>query len=402
VVDSYWLAEQAEDLPRVRFAGPPDVAIVGGGVTGCSCAFTLARAGRSVRLYEAREIASGASGRNGGFALRGGATAYHHAREQLGREAARELWELTERALDRLGALAGDAFRPTGSLRLAASAAEREELVGECAALRKDGFAVEWQDEPEGALRGHYVGAILHPPDGSLQPVRWVRRLARLAAEAGAEIREHARVASLADLEAEHVVIATDGYTRGLLPELDAAVRPTRGQVVTTEPLRRSLFRRPHYARYGYDYWQQTPDGRLVVGGRRDVDLEQEYTAVEATTASIQDALEGLIRTLLGRLPRLTHRWAGIFATTADRLPLVGPVPGRPGVWVACGYSGHGNVLGFACGELVGEAILGRRHAALELFDARRALGTACGADIREAPALPARPSETTGRHVDR
>jgi glycine/D-amino acid oxidase-like deaminating enzyme len=48
-------------------------------------------------------------------------------------------------------------------------------------------------------------------------------------------------------------VLATDGYTHGLLPELDAVVSPTRGQVVVTEPLARRLFPCPHYARYGYD-----------------------------------------------------------------------------------------------------------------------------------------------------
>jgi gamma-glutamylputrescine oxidase len=101
---------------------------VGGGVTGCSCALTLAAAGRRVRVYEAREIASGASGRNGGFALRGGASAYDLARRELGRDAARGLWELTERSLDRLEELAGDAFRRTGSLRLAADPGERDDL----------------------------------------------------------------------------------------------------------------------------------------------------------------------------------------------------------------------------------------------------------------------------------
>jgi gamma-glutamylputrescine oxidase len=50
-----------------------DVAVIGGGVTGCSCALTLAERGLRVRLFEASEIAGGASGRNGGFALRGGA-----------------------------------------------------------------------------------------------------------------------------------------------------------------------------------------------------------------------------------------------------------------------------------------------------------------------------------------
>jgi gamma-glutamylputrescine oxidase len=62
------------------------VAIVGGGVTGCACALALAQAGNRVRVYEAREIAGGASGRNGGFALRGGALAYDVARRELGAE----------------------------------------------------------------------------------------------------------------------------------------------------------------------------------------------------------------------------------------------------------------------------------------------------------------------------
>ena len=53
--------------------------MVGGGVTGCACALTLARAGQRVRVFEAREIAGGASGRNGGFALRGLAPSYDQA-----------------------------------------------------------------------------------------------------------------------------------------------------------------------------------------------------------------------------------------------------------------------------------------------------------------------------------
>jgi glycine/D-amino acid oxidase-like deaminating enzyme len=101
------------------------VAIVGGGVTGCACALRLAEAGRRVRVFEAREIAGGASGRNGGFALRGGAPAYDVARRELGPSRRRALWVLTERYLDRLAQLAGDAFRRTGSLRLAVDSAER-------------------------------------------------------------------------------------------------------------------------------------------------------------------------------------------------------------------------------------------------------------------------------------
>src|SRR5207247_6883849 len=116
---SYWLEERSAPLPRRRLSGPAEVAVVGGGVTGGSCALTLALRGVRTRLHEAREVAGGASGRNGGFALRGGVGAYDEARLALGEARARALWELSERALDRLEGLAGDAFRRVGSLRLA-------------------------------------------------------------------------------------------------------------------------------------------------------------------------------------------------------------------------------------------------------------------------------------------
>jgi gamma-glutamylputrescine oxidase len=351
-----------------------DVAIVGGGVTGCACALVLAEAGWRVRLYEAREIAGGASGRNGGFALRGGAPAYDAARRELGPEGAQALWRWTECYLDRLEGLAGDAFRRTGSLRLAADPDERAELEAEYEALREDGFEVDWRDELAAPLRGRFDGAIFHPSDGSLQPARWVRRLAARAAEAGAELREHQRVESIDELEADHVVLATDGYTQGLLPELDAAVAPTRGQVLVTEPLERGLFPCPHYARHGYDYWQQTPEGRLVAGGSRDKTPDHEHTADEQVTPLIQGHLERFVTELLGEAPQVAHRWAGIFGATKDRLPLVGAVPGHDGVWVSCGYSGHGNVMGLACGELVAGAILGRPAPELELFEPARLL----------------------------
>ena len=149
-------------------------------------------------------------------------------------------------------------------------------------------------------------------------------------------------------------------------------VTPTRGQVVVTEPLPRRLFPCPHYARHGYDYWQQTPDGRLVAGGFRDKAPDLEQTAEEVTTPLIQGQLERFVTELLGEAPQITHRWAGIFGSTADRLPLVGRIPGHEGVWVSVGYSGHGNVMGLACGELVARAVLGDDVPELGLFDPAR------------------------------
>lgn len=364
---SLWLEEPHDDLRSARFAGRAEVAVVGGGVTGCSAALTLAERGVRVRLHEAREIAGGASGRNGGFALRGATLPYDEARAALGAERARAVMELTERALDRLESLAGDAFRRVGSYRLAYDDAELAALRREHDALRDDGFAVEWMDELAPPLDTLYLGAILHPDDGALYPARWVRRLAAHAAAAGADIREHDEV-SVDDLDAGVVVVAGDGFIPRLLPELP--VQATRGQVLATEPLAEMLYDRPHYARGGYDYWQQLPDGRLVIGGNRDASFATEDTDAEETTAAVQSRIEALVERLVGHRPAVMHRWAGIWGATPDLMPLVGEV--RDGVWVAGAYSGHGNALGLACGELVARAILGEREPVLDAFDPGR------------------------------
>ena len=371
---SYWLAEPHDPLPRARLDGPPDVAVVGGGITGCSCALTLAEAGLRVRLYEAREIAGGASGRNGGFALRGGSAPYPVLADSIGSERTAALWRWTEAELVELAAIAGDAYRPTGSLRLAVDEEEREELRVEYDALRAGGFAAEWRDELPAPLDGRYAGAIFHPPDGVLQPARLVRRLAMRAAEVGVEIHEHTRVRSVQETGADTVVVATDGYPSGLLGELEGLIVPTRGQVIATEPIEELLFEIPHYGRHGFDYWHQTPDGRIVAGGFRDVSLDTEFTADEVTTAVVQEALDRFVESHLGRALRVDYRWAGIFGMVFDFLPVVGRVPGRAGIWVAGGYSGHGNVLGFACGRLVARAVRGDRDPLLDLLEPARLL----------------------------
>jgi gamma-glutamylputrescine oxidase len=374
----YWLAEEAPPFVDVALEGA-DVAIIGAGITGCSCALTLARAGKRVRVLDLRGIAQGASGRNGGFALRGGAARYDVARETYGHDATRELWQRTQLELDWIEEIGGDAFRRTGSLRLAADDEERDEIRAEYEALREDGFACEWRDELPPLIAPHFRGAIYHIGDGALQPARFVRRLASAAAEAGAQFRTGSRVASLDELDADAVVMATDGSGRGLLPELDDAVWPARGQVIATEPLAERLFECPHYARHGFDYWQQLPDNRIVLGGFRDFSILAEMTDEERTTDEIQGALDAFLVELLGTPPRIEHRWAGIFGLTQDLLPLVGPVPGREGTWVAAGYSGHGNVLGFLCGRLVAAAILGERDPLHELFDPARLLSVEAG-----------------------
>ena len=343
-----------------------------------------------MRIHDARAIAEGASGRNGGFALAGGAARYDVARETYGATQAAAYWRWTEEALDCMAELAGDALRRPGGYRLAADEEERADIRLEYEALREDGFEVEWLDDVPGGAAGRFHGAISHPGGGSIQPARFVRRLAARAAAAGAEIREHDTVEDIDALDArtikgrgvsfmEHPAALNGDFNLSTpeattVLELAELIWPTRGQVIVSEPLGRILYDRPHYARQGFDYWQQLPDGRIVLGGFRDVSILDELTDVEETTPAIQSSLESFLHELAGEEVEVTHRWAGIFGLTQDMLPLVGPVPGRDDrVWVAGGYSGHGNVPGFACGGLVADALLGDLSSPqLALFDPAR------------------------------
>jgi gamma-glutamylputrescine oxidase len=373
----YWLDEPGPRLLGNRFDGPADVEIVGAGITGCSAALTLAEAGLRVRLHDARRIGEGASGRNGGFARRGGAMPYARARDWLGAEQARAYWVATEAALRRLGDVVGHALRPVGSLQLAADEEERDELRAEYDALRGDGFAAEWREPLELPLEQRFCAGIFHPLDAAVQPARMTREVAERAAAAGAEFVENHHIGALSELVAERVLVATDGYPSGLLGGFEALIVPTRGQMIATKPIPERLFACPHFGRHGFDYWQQLENGRITAGGFRDVDMTTEFTTEEVTTATIQAALENFLAALVGRRLEVTHRWAGIFGVVLDFLPVVGRVPHQERVWISGGYSGHGNVLGFMCGELAARAMLGDDTPQLDLFDPERLLAAA-------------------------
>ena len=373
MTSSYWLSEPTSAL-RLVSVDDPDVVVVGAGVTGCAAALRLAQAGKRVRVYDGREIAGGASGRNGGFALRGMPAAFDVTVESVGEETARELMAWTETAIDTIESLAGDSFRRVGSLRIAVDEEERDELRLEYEALVAAGFEAEWLGGDELQPAGSFAAALRHVPDGALQPARWVRRLAGLAAAEGVEFREHTRLESLDELGGATVVVCVDGYPSGLLGEIEGLVIPTRGQVIATEPIPERLFEVPHYGRHGYDYWHQDEAGRIVAGGFRDVSLDSEFTAEEDLTDNVQEALRAFVNGLVGRELRVDYAWAGIFGMVMDFLPIVGRVPGLDNVWVAGGYSGHGNVLGFASGELVAQAVVGEDAPFQDIFDPARLL----------------------------
>ena len=233
-------------------------------------------------------------------------------------------------------------MRRPGSFRLAADEEEREKIRAEYEALHEDGFDADWFDEfPGFARKRSFTTATVHPARALGAPPRGARGRGRRG------VPRARPVADVAALDAERVIVATDGYGRDLVPELADAIWPARGQS-RERAARPGLYDRPHYARQGFDYWQQLPDRRVLLGGFRDVSIIDELTDVEETTPTIQASLDASSASSRRNEARICHRWAGIFGLTQDLLPLVGRVPGRDGLWVAAGYSGHGNVIGFA------------------------------------------------------
>ena len=153
--------------------------------------------------------------------------AYDSAREWLGADEAAAYWRLTEAYVDRMAALGGDAFRRTGSLRLAGDD-EHDELRAEYEALREDGFDAEWRDgcrrrSPAGSRRALPPGGR-RAAAGAARPAAGPgrgRRASRFASD---------RVTDLGALAAGTVLVATDGYPSGLLGELEGLIIPTRGR----------------------------------------------------------------------------------------------------------------------------------------------------------------------------
>lgn len=358
-----------------------DVVIVGAGVTGCACALRLAEGGASVVVVEAGRAADGASGRNGGFATADTGLGLGDAAAVIGMPAAVALQRATEGALDEMLALAADrgaadAVRRTGSLWLA-SASEADRMGAAVSELAAAG--VDCREAPElipRAMRPHYPRAAVFPGDCELQPARWVRALAGAAAAAGARLHErspalaierraggwHVQSAS-GVATARAVVVACDGLLPRLVPELAGIVYPVRGQMLATEPIPDAVITLPTHSDHGFVYARPTLDGHLAIGGCRWADLEAEYTDQDRPTRPVQRALERFMAERMGLAGvRITHRWAGVMGFSGDLLPIVGEVPGRPGLHVVGGYSGVGNVQGFVCGGVLADALLGRPH----------------------------------------
>jgi glycine/D-amino acid oxidase-like deaminating enzyme len=100
----------------------------------------------------------------------------------------------------------------------------------------------------------------------------------------------------------------------------------------------------PVYGRWGYDYAQQTPDGRFFVGGGRDRFVEHEWTPDPAPTHQVQAYIEAVARRMAGRPVEVTARWGASVGFTDDARPVCTEV--TDGVVAVGGYNGTGNLVG--------------------------------------------------------
>jgi gamma-glutamylputrescine oxidase len=346
-------------LPPLPGDVAADACVIGLGGSGLAAVESLVDRGLSVVAVDAGRVAAGAAGRNGGFLL-GGPDAYlHSAISAWGEDAAVWLYRATLRELDHLALLVPDVVSRVGSIRLAglpgdpetsAEAADHAAELRDCAeheaALTRHGIAVERYDGSLG--RGLYL-----PDDGAMNPARRAIGLATML-QRRATLYENTAVLKVdsegvttdrGTITAQVIIVALDGRLDVLLPQLAHRVRTARLQMVATAPVSPGRLHCPVYGRWGYDYAQQRPDGRLFVGGGRDRFESDEWTVEAEPSPDVQGYIEHLATRFAGADVSVTHRWAAsVGFTGGDGRALCTAVD--HGLVAIGGYNGTGNLVG--------------------------------------------------------
>jgi gamma-glutamylputrescine oxidase len=344
-------------LPPLPGDVAADACVVGLGGSGLAAVESLIDRGLSVVGVDAGRVGAAAAGRNGGFLL-GGPDAYlHSAIAAWGEDAAVWLYRATLRELDHLVALVPDVVRRVGSIRLAGlpgdpesaeEAADHAAELDDCdlheKALVRHGIAVQRYDGSLG--RGLYL-----PDDAAMNPARRALALAVLLRRRAAlhegtralEVRCEEVVTDRGTVTARIVIVAVDGLLDVLLPQLSSRVRTARLQMLATEPVSPGRLACPVYGRWGYDYAQQSADGRLFVGGGRDRFEAREWTTDASPSAEVQGYVEHIAARFAGAPVSVTHRWAASVGFTDGRALCTAV---DDGVVAIGGYNGTGNLIG--------------------------------------------------------
>lgn len=350
--------------------------VVGGGYAGMAAARAIAQAGQPVLVLEKEALGWGAHARNGGMAipeLKAGPASLHASFGELGLRMHREVNDAFDHLEALIDAEAIDCdYERTGQLYLAHTprvVPHLRELVDEHLAAGEPVRFVARDDLSAEIGSSAFHGGVVYDRTGSVHPAKLHAGLARLALDAGAEVHDHTPARALEDVgrghwvhtdrgsvEADHVIVATNAYADGLLPELARRVLPIGSFIVATEPLPADLLAEISPRRRMFVdtknllfYWRTSPDGRVLFGGRRSLS--------HATVAEAAEYLATSMRRIHPQLAdvAVTHRWGGRVAITLDRLPHVGRLRGA---WYATGCNGSGVALNTWLGHRLGQVVL--------------------------------------------
>jgi glycine/D-amino acid oxidase-like deaminating enzyme len=385
------VAEQVRDTPvwrnvtvqqqRPRFVGraEADVAVIGGGLTGLSAALHLTRSRPewSIVLIEASRIGAGASGRSTGIVGPGVGSGIGSLLRRFGPRVARQAFRYSQDAVDTLVKLAQDEriecdLTPGAHLICAATSAQAARLARDQRMFARLGLAVTPVNREELARRaGHdiYRFALEYQPVVLVNPLKLSLGLADAASRSGVRVTEDSRVTSITAepggvrvevgaqgrIRARMAVIATDGYTPPFLP-YGTRVFPVRTHVLATRPLSMGERARLGWTsgdavidqRMFFSYYRLDAEGRLLFGGGPVLNPAAGPLASEHVWRRLERELRSLFP-VLRDIP-IEFRWSGLTSATLDELPVVGEVPGKPGIFFAGAWRGHGLALSVASG----------------------------------------------------
>ncbi|MFA5520734.1 MAG: FAD-binding oxidoreductase [Castellaniella sp.] len=380
-IDSFYRRSLSGETtwPALEDDTQTEVAVIGGGLAGLTCALELAGRGRKVCLLEAQRVGWGASGRNGGSVSPSWSARDAVLQKKLGQDHFDALFRLSMEGVDmvreRALTLAGDAAQVVpGHLKLSTyDNADAFQRSCEAQARR--------YDRPLHYLDRSAVRALLDSPryhqglyaeDGfHFHPLNYCQALARECARLGVAVHEHSAVQSLqgrqgdflldtgkARVTASTVVICTGGYTGGLVPALQRAYLPIATYVMLTEPLGERLQQaiRSHAAlgdtRRAGNYYRLVENGRRLLWGGH---ITTRVSDPRNITAILQRELALCYPQLRDAPIALT--WSGLMAYARHMMPQIGQL--APGLWHCTAFGGHGvntTAIGARC---VAEAITG-------------------------------------------
>ncbi len=376
----WWAAPRAEIATASALPDRADVVVVGGGYTGLSAARAIAKSGATVAVLERETIGWGASSRNGGMVLPGYKADLPVLVRRLGLERTRTLFHDSLEAIGFVESLVREeqiecGWARTGHVTLAAKPSHLAGLGASQRLLEREfGYASELIG-PEriageiGSTRYH--GGLLDPLAGAVQPAAYVAGLAAAAVRHGAMLLERTGVSAIrrvgggfrlqtsrGPVDADAVLIATNGYTGRLLPWLARRVVPVGSYIIATEPLApdvaQGLIPRGRMLSDTKNllyYFRLSPDGRLVFGGRAAFSPTAQAASREILRRGMVEVYPELANV------RVDFAWGGTLGFTLDQMPHAGQ---HAGITYALGYGGHGVACASWLGDRVGRAMLGR------------------------------------------